>query len=71
MEGNVCVAGWVASKVLADTYAVFEFFVHYLVHLAAFIFLYGKVIRTSSKVLKKQEDTTSKATQKVIFNSWI
>ena len=67
MQGNVCVAGWVASKLLADIYAVFEFVVHYLVHMVAFIFLYGKVIRLSSKVLKRQDDTTSEATQKVTW----
>ena len=64
MEGNICVAGWVASKLLADIYAVVEFIVHYLV---AFLFLYGKVIRLSGKVLKRQDDTTSEATQKVTY----
>ena len=46
-------------------YGVFEFVVHYLVHLIALGILYGKVIRTSKKVLKRRDDTTSTVTQKV------
>ena len=70
MENGVCVAGWVFKgrygKLTADIYAVVEFFVHYLFHMIAFAVLYGKVIQTSNKVLKRQEDTTSTNTQKVI-----
>ena len=69
MKGNTCVAGWVIkgkySKITSQMYAVFEFMVHYLVHMIALIFLYGKVIRVSKRMLQKQEDTTSANTQKV------
>ena len=69
MENGVCVAGSVFKgrygKLTADVYAVVEFFVHYLFHMVAFAVLYGRVIQTSNKVLKRQEDTTSTNTQKV------
>ena len=69
MENGVCIAGWVFKgrygKLTADIYAVVEFFVHYLFHMVAFTIFYGRVIQTSNKVLKRQEDTTSASTQKV------
>ena len=70
MRGDTCVAGWVIegkySKITSQMYAVFEFMVHYLVHMIALIFLYGKVIRVSKRMLQKQENTTSANTQKVV-----
>ena len=70
MQGNVCAAGWVIkgkySKITSQLYAVFEFVVHYLVHMIALIYLYGKVIRVSNQMLQRQETTTSVNTQKVI-----
>ena len=68
MDGDTCVAGYIEgkyTKLLFDIEAVFEFVVHYLVHMICFFYFYGKVIRTSNKVMKKQEDTTSANTQKV------
>ena len=69
MDGDQCVSGWVIkgkySKLTSNMYGVFEFVVHYLVHMIALVLLYGKVIRTSNKVLKRQDDTTSTNTQKV------
>ena len=71
MKGDYCVAGWVIkgkyAKITSQMYAVFEFIVHYLVHMIALVFLYGKVIRVSKRMLRKQEDTTSANTQKVIW----
>ena len=71
MEGNTCVGGWVIKgkygKLTSNMYGVFEFIVHYLIHMVALIFFYGKVIRESKKMLQKQEDTTSANTQKVIY----
>ena len=69
MDDNKCIAGWVIkrkyAKLTSNMYGVFEFIVHYLVHMIALVFLYGKVIRTSNKVLKRQDDTTSTNMQKV------
>ena len=70
MEGNTCIVGWVIKGKWADLtaklYAAFEFLVHYLVHMIALIFLYGKVIYVSKKALNSTETTTSTATQKVM-----
>ena len=70
MEGSTCVVGWVIKGKWADLtaklYAIFEFLVHYLVHMIALIFLYGKVIYVSKKTLSSTEATTSAATQKVL-----
>ena len=69
MKGPICVAGWVVkgkwSKITSNMYGIFEFFVHYLVHMVALFYLYGKVIMTSRKVIKRQDDTASTVTQKV------
>ena len=69
MDGGICVAGWAIkgkyAKLTSNMYGVFEFVVHYLVHMIALVILYGKVIKVSKKVIKSQEDTTSSATQKV------
>ena len=69
MEGNECQAGWVIkgkwATLTANMYGVFEFIVHYLIHVVALIFLYGKVIKTSNKALHQLNNTTSAATQKV------
>ena len=74
MEGDTCVGGWVIkgkyAQLTANIYGVFEFFVHYVVHMIALIILYGKVISISKKVLKAQDDTTSSATQKVNLNNY-
>ena len=71
MVGNECVGGWVIkgkyAKMTADLYRMFEFIMHYLIHTVALVILYGKVIRASRKMLKRQDDTTSTATQKVIY----
>ena len=71
MEGEECQGGWLIkgkwAKLTSNMYAVFEFLVHYLIHIVALIFLYGKVINTSKKTLNQLESTTSAATQKVIF----
>ena len=68
MDGNICVAGYITgkyTKLLFNIEAVFEFVVHYLVHMICLIYFYGKVIRTSNRVMKKQDETTSANTQKV------
>ena len=69
MDGGICVAGWAIkgkyAKLTSNMYGVFEFVVHYLVHMIALVILYGKVIKVSKKVIKSQKDTTSSATQKV------
>ena len=57
------------AKLTSNMYGVFEFLVHYLVHMVTLVFLYGKVINTSKKTLNKLESSTSAATQKVIFTS--
>ena len=71
--GDTCVGGWVIkgkyAKLTSNMYGVFEFIVHYLVHMVALVFFYGNVIRESKKMLQKQEDTTSANTQKVAFFS--
>ena len=70
MEGNVCVVGWVIKGKWADLtaklYSLFEFLVHYIIHMIALMFLYGNVISVSRKALSSNESTTSAATQKVI-----
>ena len=76
MVGGICVAGWAIkgkySKLTSNMYGVFEFVVHYLVHLIALMILYGKVIKVSKKVINNQKDTTSSATQKVdVFLTYI
>ena len=72
MDGDSCVAGWAIkgkyAKLTSNMYGVFEFVVHYLVHMIALVILYGKVIIMSNEVISKQRDTTSSATQKVIFS---
>ena len=69
MDGDICVAGWVIkgkyAKLTSNLYGVFEFVVHYLVHMIALLILYGKVIQVSRKVMKREDDTTSSNTQKV------
>ena len=75
MEGEECQGGWLIkgkwAKLTSNMYAVFEFLVHYIIHITALVFLYGKVINTSKKTLNKLESTTSAATQKVIFSFFI
>ena len=70
MEGAECQAGWLIkgkwAKLTSNMYGLFEFLVHYLVHMVTLVFLYGKVIKISKKTLNKLESTTSVATQKVI-----
>ena len=69
MEGDICVGEWAIKgkygKLTSNIYGVFEFVVHYLVHMVALIYFYGKVIRESKKMLQKQEHTTSANTQKL------
>ena len=69
MDGGICEAEWAIkgkyAKLTSNMYGVFEFVVHYLVHMIALVILYGKVIKVSKKVIKSQKDTTSSATQKV------
>ena len=69
MEQGECAGGWVIkdeyARLTANIYGVLEFIVHYLVHMIALLYLYGKIIRTSNKVLKRRDDTTSTNTQKV------
>ena len=47
MDGGICVAGWAIkgkyAKLTSNMYGVFEFVVHYLVHMIALVILYGKV----------------------------
>ena len=72
MDEGICVAGWAIkgkyAKLTSNMYGVFEFVVHYLVHMIALVILYGKVIEVSKKVIKSQKDTTSSATQKESFS---
>ena len=69
MEGDECKAGWLIrgkyAKLTSNLYGVFEFVVHYLVHMIALVILYGKVVTTSRTVMKNPTGTTSSATQKV------
>ena len=69
MDGDTCVAGWIVkgkwAQITANMYAGFEFIVHYIVHMVALVYFYGKVIKTSKKALSNNENTTSAATQKV------
>ena len=69
MVDGKCTPGWVIegrwAKLTSNTYGVFEFVVHYMVHTTALVYLYGKVIRMSRTALSKNEETTSTATQKV------
>ena len=47
MEGEECQGGWLIkgkwAKLTSNMYGVFEFLVHYLVHMVTLVFLYGKV----------------------------
>ena len=74
MEGDICVGEWAIKgkygKLTSNIYGVFEFVVHYLVHMVALIYFYWKVIRESKKMLQKQEHTTSANTQKVSEVTW-
>ena len=69
MEGDECKAGWLIrgkyAKLTSNLYGVFEFVVHFLVHMIALVILYGKVITASRRIMKNPNDTTSSATQKV------
>ena len=71
MEGKECQGGWLIkgkwAKLTSNMYGVFEFLMHYLVHMVILVFLYGKVIKISKKTLNKLKSTTSAATQKVIY----
>ena len=74
MEDEECQGGWLIkgkwAKLTANMYGVFEFLVHYLVHMVTLVFLYGKVIKISKRTLNKLESTTSAATQKVMCISF-
>ncbi len=71
MDGDKCVAGWIIEgkwgEVTSKMYAIFEFIVHYVIPLISLVYLYGKVIWTSNQALTGNEDTTSRATQKVKY----
>ena len=74
MVENICVSKWAIDgkwgKLTFQIFGGFEFIVHYLVHITSFLYLYGKVIGRSNKVLRNAEDTTSTATQKVLYPSY-
>ena len=59
MEGNTCVGGWVIKgkygKLTSNMYGVFAFVVHYLIHMVALIFFYGKVIRESRRCFRNKK----------------
>ena len=71
MVDGKCEFGWAVkgkySQLTFNIEAITEFFVHYVFHMIALVYFYGKVIRISNKTMNKKADTTSANTQKVKF----
>ena len=69
MKDNQCQGGWIFKGKWGDftvkLYAAIEFVVYYIIPMIALIYFYGKVIKCSRDSLKRQDKTTSAATQKV------